>query len=106
MNRLLIATMTYAAAAAAFAEGWSERAVAEIKKEKMVVDAIFSAPQSLWVSVTDDGSNRDGLAQYLCLVVNDQERPPNSIITISIWDAAAMARQQMKKLGQTSCEKS
>lgn len=68
-----------------------------------VVEAMFTQPASLWVSVRDNGSNRDGLADYICIETNAAGRSAGDRVTVTIFDAAAMARDEMKKLGKKSC---
>lgn len=92
---------------ASFAYGveWRDIAVAEIKKEPKVVDAMFTQNISLWVSVADDGSNRDGFASYLCLLLADAGMQEGDFVVIKVWDAAAMAREKMTELGRHECAK-
>ena len=51
----------------------------------------------------DDGSNRDGYAQYLCLILREHGIPSNKLIVIRIWDAAEMARENFNELGKHEC---
>jgi hypothetical protein len=87
------------------AEDWRDRAIPIVKSEPKVVDAMFSQRKSLWVSVRDDGSRRDSFADYICLTLSDAEMPTGESVIITIWDAAAMAREEMKELGKSSCSK-
>lgn len=50
-----------------------DAAMKEIRAEKKVIDATWGPIKgpSLFVAVKDDGSRRDGFAQYLCLVLKD-----------------------------------
>lgn len=47
----------------------------EILNEKTVLDASWGPYKgpSLYVSVKDDGTKRDGFAQYLCLILKDHD---------------------------------
>lgn len=100
--RAIIAAALAAITVPALASEWRDQAVEEILTEPKVVEAMFTQDLSLWVSVRDDGSSRDGFAEYLCLVLSDF-RPPDEPVIISIWDAAAMARDEMKRLGRNEC---
>lgn len=82
---------------------WRDKAIALIKKEKKVQDAIWSAPGSLWVAVADDGSTRDGYASYICLLTSDAGRPTGQSFVISIMDHRAMRRSEIRKLGTAVC---
>lgn len=71
-----------------------------------VVEAMFpeDAPHSFWVSMRDDGTRRDGFAEYLCLVLHQHGMPKEDLVVIRVWDAAEMARGQMKELGRFDCK--
>lgn len=97
----LLALMQPAAAAAD--EAWRDKAVDLIRKEKKVVEAMFTQNISLWVSVRDDGTNRDGYADYICLVLGDAGMPKGDFVIIRILDAAALAKEEMKELGRSEC---
>lgn len=55
-----------------FADKYND-AMQEILSEKNILDASWGPYKgsSLYVSVKDDGTRRDGLAQYLCLILKD-----------------------------------
>ncbi|SDX09885.1 hypothetical protein [Flavobacterium degerlachei] len=46
-------------------------ALEEIKKEPKVKEAMITDANVLYVSVKDDGTNRNGFAQYLCEILNE-----------------------------------
>lgn len=68
---------------------WRLKAVDEVSKEKLVFEAMFpnNSTSSFWVSMRDDGSRRDGFAEYLCLVLKETGMPVGKFVTIRIWDA-------------------
>lgn len=84
---------------------WRERAVQVIADEPTVVEAMFpnDAPNSFWASMRDDGSRRDGFAEYLCLVMHQHGMPKGKLVVIRIWDAAAMAKSDMREIGKFNC---
>lgn len=87
-------------------EAWREKAVQVIlNDEPKVVEAMFpnDAPNSFWVSMRDDGSRRDGFAEYLCLVMHQNGMPDGKLTVIRIWDAGAMARGDMREIGRFDC---
>jgi len=84
-------------------EPWQEKAIKLVKKEKKIIDARWSMAGILWVSMKDDGSRRDGYAEYLCMVLNNAGKPKGRIIVISIFDHAAMQRGDLRKIGRAGC---
>jgi len=85
---------------------WMEKAVGELRKEKKIVEVMFpnGLSTSLWISVRDDGSRRDGYAEYACLILIQSEMPMKKFTVIHIWDAAAMSRGEQKELGRYECQ--
>jgi hypothetical protein len=49
----------------------NEKALIEIRKEKKVKEAIVTEANVLYVSVVDDGTRRDGYAEYLCQILKE-----------------------------------
>ncbi len=91
------------------AEGlWMKSAVSNLQKEKKIVEVAFAndRPTSLWISVRDDGTRRDGYAEYACLVLAQSGMPAGQFTVIHVWDAAAMARGEQTELGRYDCEQS
>lgn len=48
-------------------------ALEEIKKEPKVKEAIITEANVLYVSVEDDGTRRDGYANYLCEILKERK---------------------------------
>ncbi|MEO1985385.1 MAG: hypothetical protein ABGX47_01880 [Martelella sp.] len=105
MRFLRIVVMMLIGATAASAADWRDAAVAEIAKEKQVVEVMFSQPISLWALMYDDGSRRDGYAEYLCLVLFSSGMPKGESVIITIWDATAMVQGDMKRIGRFECDR-
>lgn len=86
---------------------WKLKSTQEVRNEKSVVEAMFpdNSNSSFWVSVRDDGSRRDGYADYLCLVLKDSGMPKGKFIVIKIWDAYSMAAGKFKEIGRSECKK-
>lgn len=95
--------MVGALTAAASASEWRDAALNEIRKEASVVEAMFPQSLSLWVSMRDDGTRRDGFANYLCLILAETGKPSGDLVIVHIWDAANMARENMVEIGRTEC---
>lgn len=102
----LLAAMLASSALAA--EPWMNKALDLMKEEPKVVEALFNqdSARSFWVSMVDDGSRRDGFAEYLCIVLYDAGMPVGGFTVIHIWDAGAMASGLMKEIGRYDCERS
>ena len=72
---------------------------ARIKANVGVVDALMSGGSSYWISMYKGGSY-EGYAQYACA-----EMPKGVRLTITIWDAAEMARDNLVPLAKHYCDK-
>jgi hypothetical protein len=49
----------------------NEKALIAIRKEKKVAEAFLSDANVLYISVKDDGTRRDGYAEYICQVIKE-----------------------------------
>lgn len=82
---------------------WQDEALKEIQAEPTVVEAMFQrGGGTLWVSMRNDGTSRDGFANYLCLVLSDAGLPKGEGVQIRIWDAAQMAND-LVQIGEGYC---
>jgi hypothetical protein len=101
MRRLITAAAMLASTAAH--AGWQETAIQEIEAEPKVVEAMFqNGGRVLWVSMQDDGTSRDGFADYLCLILSEAGRPEDQGVTVRIWDASVM-RDELRQIGEGRC---
>lgn len=102
-----LAALAMAGPAAAESD-WREAALAAVQSEPKVVEAAWpnDSQTSFWVSVRDDGSRRDGYAEYLCMVLKSNGMPSGIMngVTIHVWDQAEMRRGKLKELGRNICE--
>lgn len=105
MKSVLVFAMAVLAVTPSWAKDWRETATELVRQEKTVMDAMFTQPISLWVSMIDDGSRRDGFASYLCMVLHDAGMQSGDFVVIKIWDAAAMVREEMIEIGRYECSK-
>ena len=105
MRALLAACILSTTAVSAHAADWRDDGLAEVEKTKVVVEAMFTQPISLWVSVQDDGTRRDGLAEGFCLDLYASGMPVGESVIITIWDASAMAREDLVELGKFRCKR-
>ena len=51
----------------------NKKALEEIKKEPKITEAFLNDANVLYVSVADDGTKRDGYAQYLCGILKENQ---------------------------------
>ena len=94
-----------AAEAAAATTAWREKAITAIRQEPRVADASWpngNGP-SLWITMRDDGTRRDGYAESMCLILGQNGMPAGDFIVIHIYDAAAMAREEFREIGRYDC---
>lgn len=101
MFRLVIAFTLISLPAAA--QDWRDAALTELAAESVVVEAMFAQDRSLWVSVRPDGSNRDGLASYFCLITSDAGRPQGEFVVVRVLDAYRLANDEMETIGRAEC---
>ncbi|GGD20100.1 hypothetical protein [Aureimonas glaciei] len=59
-----------------------------------------SPSDAMLVGVINDGSRRDGFAEYVCLATSDFPDRPR---VVRVMDVAAGARGEWKVLGQATC---
>lgn len=88
-------------------DAWRQKALKAVRAEPKVVEAIFpnNARNSFWASVRDDGTRRDGYAEYLCMSLFESGMPKGSFIVIRVWDARAMAQSRMREIGKYDCKR-
>ncbi len=73
-------------------------------KEPKIKDALWSSDRVLAVGVFDDGSNRDGYAQYLCMILYDYELKGERIYIKVIDFSKVVQKKGFIKLGEAFCE--
>lgn len=107
MNYLIAAmllALTTSAALATDLKPWQIKGAELAKDEPKVFDAMWSQSISLWVSVKDDGTDRSGFGDYLCLVLNQAGRPQGEFVAVTIWDVKGLGTNNSKQLGKASCQ--
>lgn len=62
----------------------NEKALAEIRKEPKVFEAIITDANVLYVSVTDDGTRRDGYASYLCEILRENGAKASRVKVVKV----------------------
>jgi hypothetical protein len=105
--RIVLLTGLLAFASPVAAADWQDKATGLIRSEPKVVEAMFpnESSGSFWASVRDDGSRRDGFAQYLCVVLFEAGMPVGQSVVIRVLDAAALVRGEMVTLGRYDCSR-
>jgi len=83
-----------------------QKAVAQkpIKEEVKIKDAAWSTPGTLLVGVLNDGTNRNGYANYVCEVLYDEGLKGKKVI-VKVIDIGVLVNQNKRvTLGQASCK--
>ncbi|MDF7817400.1 hypothetical protein P1X15_07335 [Runella sp. MFBS21] len=83
-----------------------DKALTEIKKEPKVLDAVITESNVLYASVKDDGTRRDGYAEYLCQVLKDNGLT-NVRVKIVKYNSSKDAKRDNAYgvlLGQSDCQ--
>ncbi|MCZ4273323.1 hypothetical protein [Maritalea porphyrae] len=101
--RLPIVCFLILFATASFAETWRETAINDALAEPKVHSAQWSQEESFWIAVDDDGTRRDGFAEYTCLVLALAGKPQGEIIIVTVLDHNSMLQGNFKELGKKAC---
>lgn len=85
---------------------WMDKSLAALREEPKIVEVLFNqdSAQSIWISVVDDGTRRDGFAEYACVILHASGMPLGSFTVIHIYDAKSMAAGEMNEIGRYECE--
>ena len=59
-------------------------ALEEIRKEPKVKEAIITDANVLYITVEDDGTNRDGYASYICEVLREKKATTNWVKVVKV----------------------
>ena len=84
----------------------NKKALTEIRKEEKIKEAFINDASVLYVSVEDDGTKRNGYANYLCEMLHEQNSTIKTIRVMkvgSINDPAADGPYGIL-LGETECK--
>ncbi len=81
--------------------------IAEIKKEPKVKDVVLTDAKVLYVAVQDDGTKRDGYAEYLCGIVAEQKADVEAVkvVEFGTMNTDKADNAYGKLLGETYCKK-
>lgn len=71
-------------------------------QEPTIKDAMFDTEKQLKVSVADDGSNRDGFAEYVCSAIDERFNSDGYMVTV--YDADKIMQGEWERLGQHLCK--
>ena len=77
----------------------------ELKQDgKTIKDAVWASDLTLKVGVIDDGSNRDGFAQYVCEVVS-ANGPAGAGVSVHVIDIVKLVRtDKWVDIGYADCK--
>lgn len=62
----------------------NEKALAEVRKESKVLEAMITDANVLYVSVVDDGTRRDGYASYLCELLRENNAKATRVKVVKV----------------------
>lgn len=82
------------------------KALAEIRKEPKVKEALITDANVLYVSVIDDGTRRDGYAEYLCQILADNNATMSWVKVIKVNSSNDPSRNNSYGilLGENHCD--
>ncbi|MDN3454360.1 MULTISPECIES: hypothetical protein [unclassified Psychrobacter] len=73
-------------------------------EEPTVLDATWTADKIFKIGVRDDGSRRDGFAEYACIEINDQFDAKEQGVWVQVIDYdKLMKTKEWVKLGEAHC---
>ncbi len=72
-----------------------------VRKERKIMDVVWTKDTQLWASVLNDGQNRNGYADYLCVL--SKEYNFKYTFTILLFDAQKATREEYVQLGRHRC---
>lgn len=80
-------------------------ALEEIKKEPKIKEAFITDANVLYVSVEDDGTNRNGYAEYLCGILKENEASTSwvKIVKVNSINAENSDNAYGVLLGEAMC---
>jgi len=84
----------------------NKKALEEIRKEKKITEAIITDANVLYVSVDDDGTKRDGYAQYLCGILTENAATTKWVKVVKVGSAKEPGADNAfgVLLGESKCE--
>ncbi len=77
-----------------------------MKKEKKVIEAIIVNSDVLYVTVSDDGTNRNGFAEYLCGIAKEHYANLSAVKVMKVGSTKDKNRDNAYGvlLGQSDCK--
>ncbi|RYD50554.1 MAG: hypothetical protein EOP52_13865 [Sphingobacteriales bacterium] len=72
-------------------------------KEPLAKDAIWTSPTIFKVAVFENGSNRNGYANYVCEVLAEQGFKGKRVWVQILDMGAVLRKEKWKKLGEAHC---
>ena len=81
-------------------------ALEEVRKEPKIVEAVITDANVLYVTVKDDGTRRDGYAEYLCQLLKDQKATTKWVKVIKLGSSNDENKDNAYGvlLGESHCE--
>lgn len=80
--------------------------IEEIKKEPKVIEVLVTDANVLYVSVRDDGTNRNGYAEYLCGIAKENHGNISTVKVVKSGSTKAKNRDNAYGilLGESNCQ--
>lgn len=105
MKKTLIAALIFIAPGVAYSDpSASQKDLIKYligPEEPTIKDASWSTDTNLYVGVVDDGSDRTGLAEYVCLTAKERGAPAEMVKVI---DVVKVVREgKFEELGKSYC---
>jgi hypothetical protein len=84
----------------------NKSALEEIRKEPKVKEAIITDANVLYISVEDDGTNRNGYASYICEILREKQATTNwvKIVKVNSTNDPNSDNAYGVLLGESHCE--
>jgi hypothetical protein len=84
----------------------NSKALEAIRKEPKVKEALITDAEMLYVSVLDDGTNRNGYAEYLCHILTEYKAKVNGVRVVKFGSTKDPNRDNAYGvlLGESNCE--
>lgn len=84
----------------------NKKALEEIRKEPKITEAFIDDANILYVSVADDGTKRDGYAQYLCATLKEHQATTKRVRVMKVGSIGAPDAHNAYGvlLGESKCE--
>ncbi|PHQ99527.1 MAG: hypothetical protein COB39_03480 [Marinosulfonomonas sp.] len=85
-------------------EPWQIKGAELAKAEPTIYDAYWNQNISLWLSMVDDGSSRNGYAEVVCRLLTDAGRPQGEFVAIRVYSYSSIRNGELNQIGKAICQ--